>query len=571
MRQPDIDRVAAGRLQRLLDVGRLLVAEHQTDVVLELVLDAARELTGARYAALGVLDRERRTLDRFITAGVDEETRRAIGELPHGRGILGVLIDDPRPLRLRDLSEHPRSYGFPPGHPPMTSFLGVPVRVGGEAFGNLYLTDKADGEFDERDEETVVVLAEWASIAIANARLYEDLRVHRDQLERAVARLEATTSIARVLAGETDLERILELLVKRGRALVEARSMVVALTDGDELLVTAVAGERQDDLLGQRVPIHGSVGGYTLATLRPQRLADAPRTANAWLAATIGATGELMVPMVFRGSALGVLAAFDRLQDGPQFSPDDEQMMEAFASAAATAVATAQSVASDALRRSVDASERERTRWARELHDATLQELVALKMELEALASRELTADASAGLARALDRSSQSISSLRELISDLRPPVLDELGMAAALEALGERVNELSGVRVIVGTDLDFEAGRAPARHAAEVEDTLFRITQEALANAVRHGHPSTIEVSLTDDDGRVHLMISDDGAGFDTSKPRRGFGLLGMSERATTLGGTLSVESQPGHGTTVHVELPALPRAEDDAVRGAA
>jgi GAF domain-containing protein len=341
LRPQDDPPTSESRTARLLEVGRGLVSEHDPEVVLGMVVEAARELTEARYAALGVLDRHRRMLERFITCGIDDATRSDIGELPRGRGILGVLISHPETLRLSDLGRHARSYGFPPGHPPMTSFLGVPVIVGGQVFGNLYLTDKAGGDFDATDEETVVVLAEWASVAIANARLYDRMRRQRDELAQANARLEATTSIARVLAGETELERILELIVKRGRALVESRSILVALVEGDDLVVAAVAGEHRDQLGGRRLPMQGSIGGYALATGRPQRLADLAATANAWLAAAIEARAELMVPMVFRGRPLGVLAAFDRLRDGPQFSADDERLMEAFASAAATAVATA--------------------------------------------------------------------------------------------------------------------------------------------------------------------------------------------------------------------------------------
>ena len=210
------DGLAHHQLQRLLDVGRTLVSELDVEVVLGQVLEVARELTGARYAALGILDEDKQELERFVFAGIDEETRREIGPLPRGRGILGELIRDPRPLRLERVGDHPRSYGFPAGHPEMTSFLGVPIVIRGEAYGNLYLTDKSGGAFDESDEESVVVLAEWASIAIGNARLYERVESRREELERAVRGLEATTAIARAVGGETDLERVLELVAKQG-------------------------------------------------------------------------------------------------------------------------------------------------------------------------------------------------------------------------------------------------------------------------------------------------------------------------------------------------------------------
>src|SRR3954454_17739211 len=175
------------RLRRLVEVGRSLVTVLDPDAVLERLLEVARELTGARYAAIGVLDERRERLERFVTVGIDEDTHRAIGDLPRGRGVLGVLIDDPRPLRCADVGDHPQSFGFPLAHPPMKSFLGVPILVEGRAWGNLYLTEKADGgEFTDDDEESVVVLADWAAIAIANARLYRAVRERRDELERTM-------------------------------------------------------------------------------------------------------------------------------------------------------------------------------------------------------------------------------------------------------------------------------------------------------------------------------------------------------------------------------------------------
>src|SRR5215207_3641597 len=171
------ERLERRRLERLLELGRSLVEDLDLELVLKRVLDAARELTGARYAALGILDERREQLERFLTAGIDETTRQAIGDLPRGRGVLGVLIHDPRPLRLAAVGDHPESFGFPIGHPPMKSFLGVPIRVGDEAFGNLYLTDKHGGdEFDDADERTLVALADWAAIAIGNARRHVGVR-----------------------------------------------------------------------------------------------------------------------------------------------------------------------------------------------------------------------------------------------------------------------------------------------------------------------------------------------------------------------------------------------------------
>jgi GAF domain-containing protein len=260
------------RLRLLIDVGRSLVARLDLEGVLDLVLDAARELTGARYAAIGILDERKRELERFLTLGVDEETHAAIGDLPRGRGVLGELIRHAEPLRLADVAAHPRSHGFPAGHPPMHTFLGAPIVIRGESWGNVYLAEKEGGEeFGEEDEAALTVLADWAAIAIENARLYEGLARRRDEVERqrdhaqrSVRALAVMTDIARSVGGETDIDRILELIVNRGRALVEARALLILLAEGDGLVVAATAGELEADLHGVHLPIEGTLPGQVL-------------------------------------------------------------------------------------------------------------------------------------------------------------------------------------------------------------------------------------------------------------------------------------------------------------------
>src|SRR5829696_4857561 len=267
-------RDADANAQRLLEAGRSLVTELDVEVVLERLLETARELTGARYAAIGVLDEQRRGLERFLTSGVDAATHAAIGDLPRGRGVLGVLIEDPRPLVLPDVSAHPRSYGFPAGHPPMTTFLGVPLLIRGEAWGNVYLTEKEGGEFDDADVHAVTVLADWAAIAIDHARLFRESVERSAELERAVEGLQATTAIARAVGSETDLARVLELVVKRGRALVRARSVVLLLHEGDRLVAAAGAGQLDAGTLGSSLPATDSVAGEVLSSGRPERVGD---------------------------------------------------------------------------------------------------------------------------------------------------------------------------------------------------------------------------------------------------------------------------------------------------------
>ncbi|HZO36031.1 MAG TPA: GAF domain-containing protein [Solirubrobacteraceae bacterium] len=545
------------RLQRLLAVGRGLVSELDVDAVLDQVLSVARELTGARYAAVGVLDTQRKELERFITSGLTDEQHRAIGALPRGRGVLGVLIDDPQALRLHNVGQHPKSYGFPPGHPPMTSFLGVPIRVRGEVYGNLYLTEKAEGDFSDVDEEAISVLADWAAIAIDNARAYAGERDRRAELERAVGGLEATIDINRALGGETDLDRVLELIAKRARALVDAKLVVILLADGDRqtLTVSAMAGEGDPALIGSAVPIDDSLSGAVLASQQPARMTEVGKRLRHSLAELISADSGLIMPLSYRGAAVGVLGAFDRA-DG-DFTDDDERLLASFASSAAIAVATAQRVAAQGLRRSIEASERERTRWARELHDETLQELAGLKVLLSS--ARE--GDVALAIRSAIEQIEVSITGLRHLITELRPAALDDYGLGAAIEALVQRVRGSSGLDVTADIALAYEGGLADARHEPEIESTLYRLVQECLTNAARHADADSVVVTIEEGEQAIRVVVSDNGSGFDVGTAREGFGLVGMRERVELVGGVLEISSTPGSGTTISADVPARPR----------
>ena len=227
------------------------------------------DLTGARYAAMGILDEDKSGLARFLAVGIDDETRRRIGPLPQGHGILGELIRDPRPLRLARIGDHPRSYGFPADHPPMQTFLGVPVVIRGDVFGNLYLTEKEDGaEFDDADEQLLVVLAEWAAVAVDNARAHAQSLRDKRKIEVALRGLEETAVLNREVVGRGDLELVIQLAVKRARSFADARTAVLLLADADAMKVVAVAGEASHDAIGREAP---PVGSLTLDVLRAGR------------------------------------------------------------------------------------------------------------------------------------------------------------------------------------------------------------------------------------------------------------------------------------------------------------
>jgi len=542
----------------VLELARSVLGDLDVEVVLERVLTAARELTGARYAAIGVLDEDRTGLARFVTQGLEDAERERIGPPPRGRGVLGELITHPVPLRLDDVGEHPRSYGFPLGHPEMRTFLGVPVLTGGEPYGNLYLTDKAGGApFTAEDEHALAVLADFAGVAIDHARRFTGSETRREELSRTVAALDATVQIALALGGQTDLDRILQLVAKRGRALVSARALAIELLDGDDLVIAAVAGEVPAELLGARVPVRETVAEAALRTLSTQRLEDAANRAR-FERHGLGRLGfhagaGLAVPLVFRGTAYGVLVVADRLEDGPRFGEEDLRLLESFAASAATAVATAQSAAVEQSRQRIAAAEDERRRWARELHDETLQSLAALRLGLSAARrAKDDPAAIDALLAQAVDQLDGEIGTLRALITELRPAALDELGLPAAIAALADR-----SARLGLEVDVDVEALHADGVTDQERAIAIYRIVQEALSNARKHGGAARAVVAVAVDDAALTVTVRDDGSGFDPSARTAGFGLVGMRERAALLGGTIALASGEGHGTTVTATLP--------------
>jgi signal transduction histidine kinase len=556
----------AGSLSTLVALGRSVLAESELDLVLERVLAAAREFTGARYAALGVLDADRRRLGRFVTAGISGSKRRELGDLPRGHGVLGELIREPKPLRLPDVGAHPRSYGFPVGHPEMTTFLGVPILIRSEAWGNLYLTDKHSGEFTQADEDAVIMLAEWAAIAIENARRLDEVRRRRDELERTIGAMSATTEISRALAGETDLERILQLVAKRGRALVSARVLAIELAHGDRVRIAAVAGDIDQSVVGEEFEAAGTLADVVLRSRRAQRLSDDDNRARfeeSGLGGRVTARAGLLVPLAFRSEAPGVLVALDPLRGG-EFSADDERLLSSFAVSAASAVVTARSLTLEQLRAREAATEEERRRWARELHDETLQGLGALRVGLSAARRSEDSERWRSALSDAIEQLDTEIASLRGIISDVRPASLDELGTQAALEALADRTRS-RGVEVHLQVDLDYEAGRRPTRPAPELETAVYRVVQEAVTNAVKHAGADDIDVAVREAEGGITVRVHDDGRGFDPAASVDGFGLVGMRERAESLGGRLTVRSAPGAGTTITVRLPAQAAGGDE------
>lgn len=536
------------RLRALVGAGIALSSELSLDELLRRLVETAATLTRARYAALGVIDRDGTELERFITHGIDADGVRAIGDFPRGRGILGVLIRDAETLRLHDLSEDPRSVGFPPHHPPMRSFLGVPVVLRGVAYGNLYLTEKEAGaDFDAEDEDLVGLLAAQAAVAIENARLYE-------ASQRWSSQLEALNEVGNALTTEIDLPRLLELIVRRLRELIDARLVAIALARGDgTLVIEAADGERAEEILGIELEPAGSKSGRVLERRRGERvdsLLDDPEV-DYGLGRPIGARSGLYVPLTVRDRPIGVIVAHDRSGDDPRFTNDDLRLAETFASRAAVAVDQSRRVATDALRRVVEAQELERRRLARELHDQTGQELTSILLGLKAV---EDAADSDArgqALEQVRAQVIETLRDVRRLAVELRPKALDDFGLAPAVERLAEHFISQTGLK------LDVEAQLGAGRFPSDVETALYRIVQEALTNIVKYAQARNVSIVITHVRDAITAVIEDDGVGFDVDAPREGMGLDGMRERLGLIGGKLRIESGPGRGTTLVARVP--------------
>ena len=546
----DAKTLSEKRLRALVEAGVALTSELSLDALLQRLVEAAAELTAARYAALGVIDRSGSELERFLTTGLDAETHAAIGDLPRGRGILGVLISEDAPLRLHDLGQDARAVGFPPNHPPMRTFLGVPIHLRGIAYGNLYLTEKAGGEdFTEEDQELVGLLASQAAVAIENARLYEAATAWSKQLE-------SLNEVGNALGTEMDLDRLLDLIARRLRELLRARLVTVLLPSGhDALRFAAVAGEGGDQILGQTVSRSASKTGRVLERGQSERvdsLLDDPDVDHE-ATRLMGARTGLWVPLLVRGRAIGVLAAHDKLGSDMRFADTDLRLAETFASRAALAVDLSERIASDSLRRVVEAQELERRRLARELHDETGQALTSILLGLKSLEEKLGDADSRAAAAALRELVVETLQDVRRLAVELRPSALDDFGLVAALERLTTSFSEQTGI------EIDFEASLADERLPEEVEIALYRIVQESLTNVVKHAHARHVSILLALREGRaVKVVIEDDGHGFDVAESANGgFGLMGMRERLALLGGRLQIESNGETGTTVAAEVP--------------
>jgi signal transduction histidine kinase len=529
--------VDSGLLDALLVVGTGL--DLQT--VLHRIIEADVKLVDARYGALGVID-DVRLLSQFLTVGIDEATAAEIGPLPRGGGILGLLIDDPRPLRLHDLGEHPAAFGFPAHHPPMKSFLGVPIRVRDEVFGNLYLTEKIGGaDFDADDERVVLALAAAAGVAIENARLYDDVR-HRERW------LQASAEVTEALLSGAEPDEVLQLVAARARDLAEADFAAIVLPLGDTLVIEVANGDAAERVTGQRIDPQASLigdafrGGATVAIDDIHQSPHWPKNSDA-----LDDFGPvIIVPLVAGGARHGVLWV-GNLVGGHRFRDAHQAMLEAFADQAALGLELARQ------RRETEQLSlfRDRDRIARDLHDTVIQRLFATGMQLESSMRFMTSPEASERVQVAVGDLDKTIKEIRSTIYSLQRA--DRSASSSLRARIVELIEELTPALGFTPT-LRLE-GLVDTRVSAQAGENLLPVLREALSNTARHAKADRADVSVVVDDNSVTLTVSDDGVGLPAEGRRSG--LANLDARAAALGGTFTAHRAPEGGTELSWRVP--------------
>ncbi|MDF3310938.1 sensor histidine kinase [Rhodococcus sp. T2V] len=526
----------------LLEAMLAVTSGLDLDNTLRTIVHAAIDLVDARYGALGVLA-PTEGLSEFVYEGIDEETRERIGDLPRGRGVLGFLITDPKPVRLEDLSRHPVSVGFPPHHPPMKTFLGVPIQVRDEVFGNLYLTEKANGaQFTEDDEVLLRALAAAAGIAIENARLYEESRTRQ-------AWLEATREIATELLAGSDTAEVLQVIADDALSLTAADSAFLAVPDDPdipsdevtELVVTASAGTVSDRIIGRTIPVDRSTSGEAFRERTPLRVMALAFDPGFETGARFGPA--LALPLRAAQSVSGVLVTLRHVDAAP-FTDDQLALMSGFADQAAVALQLANS---QRRMRELDVLS-DRDRIARDLHDHVIQRLFAVGLSLQSTLQR-----AKAPVVK--DRLEQSIDDLHDIVRDIRTAIFDLHGGSGGMTQFRRRLHEIvaettadSGLRTTVHMSGPLSViDSALAEHAEAV-------LREALSNAVRHAGADTVTVSISVYDD-LAIEVADDGKGFEENVATSG--LDNLAARAREVNGHCAVDSTLGGGTTLRWSAP--------------
>jgi signal transduction histidine kinase len=513
-----------GRLRGLLRANQAIVGNLALPALLRRIVEAACELTQARYGALGVIDANG-GLDQFVNVGFDEQTIARVGHLPEGKGLLGAVIDDARPIRLRVIADDPRSVGFPDHHPPMTSFLGVPIRVRSVVFGNLYLTECASGEFSAEDEELVAALAATAGVAIANARLYEEAERRQDWL---LASTEVTQQL--LLA---DGEEPLRLIARKARQVADADVVTVVLPtpDGQRLIVEVAAGESADELTALTSPIENTLVGLAFETGRPVLVADVDSDPRypVHLSELVPVGPVMVLPLGGAQRVRGALV-IGRLRGRHRFADADLEMATTFANHAALALELAD--ARNDQQRIVLLEDRDRI--ARDLHDHVIQRLFAIGLSVQSVASALGVDERAIRLDRVVSDLDETIRQTRTSIFQLRGPLGPETGTVRArlLAVVGE-------VSPVLGFEPQVRfSGPIDAVVPEPIVEDLVAVLREGLTNAARHARASRVDVDVSASNGELSMDVADDGVGI--SDTQRRSGLANLRERAERHGGAL-------------------------------
>lgn len=536
------------RVNALFEAVIAVGANLDIEVVLRGIVEAAVNLVDARYGAMGVIAEGGR-LAEFIPVGLTEEQIAGIDHWPEGRGLLGALITDPRPLRIPDLGQHPLSSGFPSGHPAMRSFLGVPIRLRNEVYGNLYLTEKrGGGDFDEEDEALLMALAAAAGVAIENARLYDEAR-------RQQRWMTASAEVTRMLLSGAALTDALDLITAMSLEMSGADLVVLALPTEDRaaLQIEHAAGLGTAEALGLVLPTEQSASGQVLASgellttddfKHDERVASAART-------HMNLGPAVVLPLGSPGNVRGVLTA-GRVPGSMPLPANGVEMLRTFAIQAAIGLELAEH-RHQAERFAVF---EDRDRIARDLHDLVIQRLYATGMSLQGTLSLIGTPDAADRVSRAVDALDETIREIRSSIFELQSrPDVELPGLRARVLAVADEMTAMLGFPPMLQLD-----GRLDDSVPDDVAEQLLGALREALSNVARHAGASKVDVSVHVGD-EVSLVVADDGAGL--KEVGRRSGLRNLEERAVQLGGSMQLESAPGRGATLSWRVPLSPPVE--------
>lgn len=528
---------------RLLDAVGGLAADLELAQVLQRIVAAACWIADARYGALGVLG-EDHLLTEFVHEGMDDDTVAAIGRLPEGHGVLGALINEPQPLRLRDLAQHAASVGFPPNHPPMHNFLGVPVRVRGQVWGNLYLCEKRSAdEFTADDEQLVIALAAAAGSAIANTRLY-------DEVTRREQSLSALQSISTALLSGTDPDQVLHLVAAYARDIPDADSAVILLPTAkrDELVVELVVGEGGAELRGMTVPLERSLAYHVLATGTPLAIAAAESDGRVYrpLVEGLHAGPMLFVPLWLQGEPFGILE-IARHKGRVPFSTASVPLLQSFAAQASIALEYAR--AQQELHKLALLEDEQRI--ARDLHDSVIQDIFAIGLSIQAAAMSATDPELQARLFKSVDDLDGTIRGIRSAIFGLRGGLTAAGGVRDEVKTVLTELATAHGMQSRLHLD-----GVLDARIDDDVRSHLVATLRECISNAGRHADATTVNVYLEATRNELVLRVVDNGIGMPEQLSRRS-GVANIEDRAAQLGGSATFGPGPRGGTQVEWRVP--------------